>query len=123
MNKAYLPSIVLLILMLLGGKLSKAQQPSQSLSLQKKGSDEPMNVVFTLSDDHRYDFMSFMDQAPDYLETPNMDRMAQEGAHMQNAFVTTSLCSPSRASILTGQYTHRHGIVDNQSAVPDSAIF
>ena len=57
------------------------------------------NVLLILSDDHRYDFMSFMDEAPEFLETPNLDRLAEEGAHLANAFVTTSLCSPSRASI------------------------
>jgi len=101
----------------------RTQENSGILQLQSNTNAEPMNVVFILSDDHRYDFMGFMDEAPSYLETPNMDRMARGGAHMKNAFVTTSLCSPSRASILTGQYTHRHGVVDNQSAVPDSAIF
>jgi len=83
----------------------------------------PQNVVLILSDDHRYDFMSFMDQAPDFLETPGMDRMAREGAHLRNAFVTTSLCSPSRASILTGQYAHRHGVVDNTTPVPPDVRF
>jgi N-acetylglucosamine-6-sulfatase len=83
----------------------------------------PRNVIFILSDDHRYDFMGFMDQAPEFLETPNMDRMAKEGAHLENAFVATSLCSPSRASILTGQYVHRHGVVDNQRPVPDGTVF
>ncbi len=95
------------------------------LGMPKTGiaqTDQPENVIFILSDDHRYDSMGFMDTVP-YLETPNMDRMAKEGAHMLNAFVTTSLCSPSRASILTGQYTHRHGVVDNQSPVPDSARY
>ncbi len=66
-------------------------------------SRSPRNIVFVLSDDHRYDFMGFMPGAPDFLETPHMDRMAQQGAHLANAFVSTSLCSPSRASILTGQ--------------------
>ncbi|MDX1672438.1 MAG: sulfatase [Balneolaceae bacterium] len=84
--------------------------------------ESPRNVIFILSDDHRYDFMGFTGRIP-YLETPNMDRMAHEGAHLVNAFVTTSLCSPSRASILTGQYTHRHGVVDNSTSVPDSAMF
>jgi len=79
----------------------------------------PKNVVFILSDDHRYDFMSFMEQAPHFLDTPAMDRMAEEGAHVKNAFVTTSICSPSRASILTGQYAHRHTVVDNQTLEPD----
>lgn len=85
--------------------------------------DVPQNVVFILSDDHRYDFMGFMEGAPDWLETPSLDRMAAEGAHIENAFVTTSLCSPSRASILTGQYAHRHEIVDNTSPIPPGTRF
>ena len=83
----------------------------------------PRNVVFILSDDHRYDFMGFHPKAPDFLETPSLDRMAAEGAHIANAFVTTSLCSPSRASILTGQYAHRHEIVDNSSPIPPGTRF
>ena len=81
------------------------------------------NVVLVLSDDHRYDFMGFMKEAPVFLETPNMDRMAQQGAHLVNAFVSTSLCSPSRASILTGQYMHHHHIVDNQRPAPKGTVF
>lgn len=49
--------------------------------------------------------------------------MATGGTHLANAFVSTALCSPSRASILTGQYAHRHGVVDNVHLVPDSARF
>ncbi len=81
------------------------------------------NIVFILSDDHRYDFMGFMEKAPAFLETPNLDRLAAEGAHLTNAFVSTSLCSPSRASILTGQYMHRHRVVDNQRPVPEGTRF
>lgn len=81
------------------------------------------NIIIILSDDHRYDFMGFMEQAPDFLETPNMDRMAREGAHLRNAFVSTSLCSPSRASILTGQFMHHHKVVDNQREVPEGTRF
>ncbi len=84
---------------------------------------EPTNVVFILSDDHRFDFMGFHEDAPAYIDTPNLDRMAAEGAHIQNAFVTTSLCSPSRASILTGQYTHNHRVVDNTSPIPGGTRF
>jgi arylsulfatase A-like enzyme len=83
----------------------------------------PRNIIIILSDDHRYDFMSFMDQAPAFLETPGLDRLAREGAHLRNAFVTTSLCSPSRASILTGQYAHHHQIVDNTSPIPPGTTF
>ena len=74
---------------------------------------DPGNIVLILSDDHRYDYMGFHEQSPDWLRTPTIDRLASEGAHIANAFVTTSLCSPSRASILTGQYAFRHGAVDN----------
>ncbi len=89
-----------------------------------RGADpKPRNVIFVLSDDHRYDFMSCMPQCPPFLKTPNMDRMAREGAHLVNAFVSTSLCSPSRASILTGQYMHHHRVVDNQRAVPEGTTF
>jgi len=87
-----------------------------------QSTDKPYNVVFILSDDHRYDFMGFMDKVPG-LETPNMDRMAREGAHLQNAFVSTALCSPSRASILTGQYAHTHTIVDNNAPLPEGLTF
>lgn len=83
----------------------------------------PRNVVLILSDDHRYDFMGFMDRAPAFLQTPNLDRMAAGGMHIRNAFVTTALCSPSRASILTGQYAHRHGVVDNSSSIPAGTVF
>ncbi len=80
------------------------------------------NIVFILSDDHRYDFMGFMGKV-NFLETPNMDHLAREGAHLQNAFVTTSLCSPSRASILTGLYSHKHGVVDNQTPVSKDLVY
>lgn len=82
---------------------------------------KPRNVVFILSDDHRYDAMSFMGHP--LAETPRMDAMARDGVHLKNAFVTTSLCSPSRASILTGLYTFRHRVIDNQRAVPEGTVF
>jgi N-acetylglucosamine-6-sulfatase len=81
------------------------------------------NIIFILSDDHRYDFMGFHPNAPDWLRTPALDRMAAAGAHVANAFVTTALCSPSRASILTGRYAHRHGVVDNTSPIPQGTVF
>lgn len=83
----------------------------------------PRNIVLILSDDHRHDFMGFMEEGPAFLETPNLDRMAMQGAHFRNAFVTTSLCSPSRATILTGQYMHHHRVVDNQRPVADGTRF
>ena len=83
---------------------------------------QPENIVFILSDDHRYDYMDFHPNSPEHLRTPGMDRMAAEGAHVANAFVTTSLCSPSRASILTGQYAFRHGAVDNSNPLNEGKV-
>ena len=81
-----------------------------------------MNIIFILADDHRYDAMGFMNKIQG-LQTPGMDRMAKEGAHIKNAFVSTALCSPSRASILTGQYAHSHTVVDNDAPLPGNLIF
>ena len=85
--------------------------------------NQPRNVIFILSDDHRYDYMSFMENQAPWLETPNLDRLAEGGAHLKNAFVTTSLCSPSRASILTGLYTHTHTVVDNNAPEPEGLTY
>ncbi len=82
--------------------------------------DKRLNVIFILTDDQRYDEMGFMNPI---LNTPNMDKLAETGVFFKNAFVTTSLCSPSRASILTGQYMHNHGVVDNNSPVADGTVF
>ncbi|NTS41744.1 sulfatase [Flavisolibacter sp. BT320] len=81
-----------------------------------------MNIIYILADDHRYDAMGFMKKIPG-LQTPGMDRMAAEGAHVKNAFVSTALCSPSRASILTGQYSHTHTVVDNDAPLPKNLVF
>ncbi|HEY1021363.1 MAG TPA: sulfatase [Flavisolibacter sp.] len=81
-----------------------------------------MNIIYILADDHRYDAMGFMNKIQG-LQTPGMDRMAAEGAHIKNAFVSTALCSPSRASILTGQYSHTHTVVDNDAPLPKNLVF
>lgn len=95
---------------------------SPSLELAKIPNAKPRNIVFILIDDQRYDAMGFLHAQP-FLETPNMDRLARTGVHVQNAFVTTSLCSPSRASILTGLYAHRHRVVDNNNPIPPGTTF
>lgn len=97
------------------------KQKENNLLKDKPAAKLP-NVIFILSDDHRYDFMGFTGRVPG-LRTPNMDRLASEGAYLKNAFVTTSLCSPSRASILTGQYAHTHTVVDNKASAPKDLIF
>ena len=74
------------------------------------------NVVFILTDDMRWDAMSCAGHP--LLKTPHIDRLAAEGARFTNAFVTTSLCSPSRASLLSGLYAHAHGILNNFTDFP-----
>lgn len=69
------------------------------------------NVIVIVVDDLRWD--EFGAAGHPYLETPNIDRLASEGALFTNSFHAVPLCSPNRASILTGQYPSRHGIIDN----------
>jgi arylsulfatase A-like enzyme len=69
------------------------------------------NIVVVLVDDMRWDELGAAGHP--FVQTPNMDRLAREGARFLNAFATTPLCSPSRASFLTGQYPHTNGIIDN----------
>lgn len=86
-----------------------------------RAADTRPNIVFILADDHRYDALGFMNTHP-WLETPNMDRIAREGVHFKNSFVTTSLCSPARASFLTGQYPRCHGVMNNNTPWVDSNV-
>lgn len=81
----------------------------------------PRNVIFVLVDDLRFDALGVMGHP--WLETPHLDALARSGVQLRNAFVTTALCSPSRASILTGQYAHRHRVVDNNNPVPRGTTF
>ena len=69
------------------------------------------NLLVILIDDLRYD--EFGAGGHPYMVTPNIDRLAREGALFERAFHTTPICSPNRASIVTGQYASRHGIIDN----------
>ncbi|HSH93703.1 MAG TPA: sulfatase, partial [Roseimicrobium sp.] len=94
---------------------------ASTLKLARLPQGKPRSIVIILTDDHRYDAMGFMGHP--FLETPNLDRLAKEGVNCKNAFVTTSLCSPSRASILTGLYAHRHGVVDNYNPVRSDLVF
>jgi arylsulfatase A-like enzyme len=69
------------------------------------------NLLVILIDDLRFDETAASGHP--YMKSPHIDRLAHEGAMFANAFHTTPLCSPNRASILTGQYASRHGIIDN----------
>tara|TARA_B100000768_G_scaffold176996_1_gene190566 strand:+ start:50 stop:1459 length:1410 start_codon:yes stop_codon:yes gene_type:complete len=77
------------------------------------------NFLFVLVDDQPYDAVGFSNRYP-FLKTPNIDKLAKEGVNVKNFFVTQSICSPSRASFLTGTYPHIHGVNQNNKYVdPD----
>lgn len=99
-------AVLLLGLVLVHSGTVLAQSPNDS----EEASARP-NVIVIVVDDLRYD--EFGAGGHPYLETPNIDRLAEEGAMFTDAFHVVPLCSPNRASLLTGQYPSRHGIIDN----------
>lgn len=82
-----------------------------------RGAERPSMVVVVV-DDLRWDELGAAGHP--FAQTPHIDRIAREGVRFTQAFATTPLCSPSRASILTGRYPHSHGIVDNTDRSPAS---
>lgn len=90
-------------------------------ALCARAADRP-NFVIMMTDDQRWDAMSCAGNP--IIKTPNMDRIASEGVRFRNMFVTNSLCAPSRATLLTGMYSHSHGIIDNSGMLlsPDQPI-
>jgi arylsulfatase A-like enzyme len=74
------------------------------------------NVLVILLDDLRWDALGYAGHP--HVKTPQIDRIAREGVNFRKAFATTSLCSPSRASLLTGVYAHRHGVTNNFTELP-----
>ncbi|WP_299666601.1 sulfatase [uncultured Polaribacter sp.] len=78
---------------------------------QKEEKIKKPNIIFIMSDDHAYQAISAYGH--DLNNTPNIDRIANEGAILKKAFVTNSICAPSRAVMLTGKHSHINGKVDN----------
>src|SRR5438874_13828283 len=70
--------------------------------------ERPPNIVYIMADDHASHAISAYGSRIN--ETPNIDRIAQGGARFTNCFCTNSICTPSRAAILTGQYSHKNGV-------------
>src|SRR5881397_1386958 len=86
------------------GDVARAQEPPRP------------NIIFILMDDLRFDELGCVGHP--FVKTPNIDRLAKEGAIFRNAFATTPLCSPSRGCFLTGLYAHSTGITDNIDRSP-----
>ena len=100
------PSIGVLAGLLLAG-CDRQIDASQA----EESEDTRPNIVFVLVDDLRWDEIGAAGHP--YVKTPNIDRIAHEGAYFSRAFTTTPLCSPARATFLTGLYPHTNGITDN----------
>jgi len=78
------------------------------------------NIIFLLTDDQRADTMGCAGNS--VIQTPNMDSLAKNGVRFKNAFVTTSICASSRASVFTGQWTRRHGVIDFKTNFSEAAL-
>lgn len=88
------------------------------VSCSEQGPKQP-NFLFILVDDQPFDALGFNGRYP-FLKTSNMDKLAEQGVNFNNYFCTQSICSPSRASFLTGTYPHIHGVNQNNHHVdPD----
>jgi len=85
-------------------------------SVKQRSEKKQPNFLFVLVDDQPFDALGLSKRYP-FLKTPNIDRLAKEGANLENFFVTQSICSPSRASFLTGTYPHIHGVNQNNKHV------
>jgi arylsulfatase A-like enzyme len=92
---------------------------SCSSKKDKVGNNRP-NIIFLLTDDQRWDALGAMGNT--IIKTPHLDKMASNGFLFKNAYVTTSICCASRASILSGQYESRHGINDFRTSFTEEAF-
>lgn len=91
------------------GQKVKNQQEKSSEENEKRP-----NIVFIISDDHAYQAISaYGGRLAEIAPTPNIDRIANQGMMFNHCLVTNSICGPSRATILTGKYSHKNGFVDN----------
>ncbi len=96
-------------LLVLGLLLSCSRQNVSKGDIRQE--NKKPNILFIMSDDHAYQAISAY--GSELLQTPNIDRLAEEGLLFTNACVSNSICAPSRATILTGKHTHINGKIDN----------
>jgi len=97
-------TVIILITSLIASAISCTNTPSDP-------DNEKPNIVFIMSDDHAYQAISMYNS--DLIETPNIDRIANQGITFNRSYVTNSLCAPSRAVILTGKFSHLNGVQGN----------
>lgn len=91
-----------------------------SLAVIQAAPTQP-NILFIFSDDHAYQAISAYQHSIKLVETPNLDRLAKEGMLFQRAMVPNSICGPSRATVMTGKYSHMNGFYNNSNSKFDGA--
>ena len=85
---------------------------------QQSSPEQPLNIVFIMTDDHTAQMMSAYDKR--FIETPNLDRIANDGVRFTESYVANSLSGPSRACLLTGKHSHKNGFTDNENSYFDN---
>lgn len=108
-TKLLLPALAGLTACAGGNKNKEAVEP-----------EKPMNILYIMCDDHSYQTISAYDQR--YIETPNIDRIANEGVRFTNSFVANSISGPSRACMLTGKHSHANGFINNSTRFDGSQL-
>src|SRR5580692_10485851 len=88
------------------------QDAQQNIQPKGPSASQP-NILFIMSDDHAWQAVSAYGESRHLIETPNIDRLAREGMRFDHCLVNNALCGPSRASILTGTYSHINGFYNN----------
>ncbi len=94
--------LLIVMLLLISDSRSDAQRRTQTAPSRRP------NIVFIMTDDHAAHAISAYGSR--LIKTPNIDRLAKEGMKFENCFVTNSICTPSRAAIITGKYSHLNGV-------------
>ena len=104
-----------------------------AFALLEASANTNTNIILIVTDDQRWDATGFMQARMSSLgrtarfpwmqgNTPNLDRLSQQGVHFDNGYGVYSLCSPARATMLTGQYPHKHGITNNNTDFPSDVV-
>lgn len=96
---------ILLFMLLFAGQAQAQQRP---------------NIIFIMSDDHDADAISAYNQT--LVQTPSIDRIAREGVLFSRAFVANSICGPVRATLITGEHSHKNGMKDNRTRFDSSKL-
>ncbi len=107
-----IPTILIIAdLLVVAGGCSNPEKSGEQQK-QKPEENQKPNILFIMSDDHAQKAISAYDNS--LIKTPNIDRIANEGALFTNSFVTNSISAPSRATLLTGKHSHKNGLKDNE---------